>query len=123
MKEIKFYTVEVSHSIWKVPERYESIQSMGYDTHGQLCAATDKESQESVVMKRLTRPFDSLKSCRNTFREIRLLKHAKHETIIHLCDLFTPEKTLSEFVQRLFSVQVPGATLLQPESGATRAYY
>ena len=94
---MKFYTVEVNHSIWEVPERYESIQSLGYDTHGELCSATDKESQEPVVIKKLSRPFDSLISCLNTFREIRLLKHTKHDTIIHLCDLFTPQKTLSEF--------------------------
>lgn len=95
---MKFYTVEVDHSIWEVPERYESIQSLGYDTHGQLCAATDKQSQESVVIKKLSRPFDSLKSCVNTFREMRLLKHTKHDTIIHLSDLFTPQKTLSDFL-------------------------
>lgn len=94
---MKFYTIEVNHSMWEVPERYNSIQPLGYDTHGQLCAATDKQSQESVVIKRLARPFDSLISCVNTFREICLLKHIKHDTIIHFHDLFTPQKTLSEF--------------------------
>lgn len=94
---MKFYTVEVNYSSWEVPERYESIQPLGYDTHGQLCAAIDQQSQESVVIKKLDRPFDSLISCINTFREMRLLKHTKYDTIIHFHDLFTPQKTLREF--------------------------
>lgn len=94
---MKFYTVEVNYSSWEVPERYESIQPLGYDTHGQLCAAIDQQSQESVEIKKLDRPFDSLISCINTFREMRQLKHTKHDTIIHFHDLFTPQKTLREF--------------------------
>ena len=96
-EEMKFYTVEINYSRWEVPERYDSFQSLGYDTHGQLCEAIDKQSQESVVIKKLNRPFDSLISCINTFREMRLLKHTKHDTIIHFHDLFTPQKTLREF--------------------------
>ena len=94
---MKFYVVELGPSIWEVPERYKSILPLGYDTHGLLCEATDNLFQEPVMMKKLTRPFDSLTSCVNTFREIRLLKHLKHDTIIHLYDLFTPEKSLTEF--------------------------
>lgn len=70
---------------------------MGYDTNGQLCAAIDKQSQEFVVIKKLDRPFESLISCINTFREMRLPKHTNHDTIIHFHDLFTPQKTLREF--------------------------
>ena len=93
-EEMKFYTVEVNYSGWSVPERYEPIQLKGYDTNGQLCAAIDKQSQEFVVIKKLDRPFESLISCINTFREMRLPKHTNHDTIIHFHDLFTPQKTL-----------------------------
>lgn len=74
-------------------------------------------------MKKLSRPFQSLIHCRRSYRELRLLKHMKHENVsaarrraegrtdavidqlpsspslqvIGLLDVFTPAAALEDF--------------------------
>lgn len=36
-------------------------------------------------MKKLSRPFQSLIHCRRSYRELRLLKHMKHENVSACC--------------------------------------
>uniref|UniRef100_A0A3P9PRV7 mitogen-activated protein kinase n=1 Tax=Poecilia reticulata TaxID=8081 RepID=A0A3P9PRV7_POERE len=50
-----------------------------------------------VAVKKLSRPFQSLIHSRRSYRELRLLKHMKHENVIGLLDVFTPAGTLEDF--------------------------
>ena len=107
--ERKFYKLELYSSIWEVPERYKSVEPIGYDTHGALCTALDEQINETVLIKKLHRPFDSVRSCLLTFREICLLKHVRHESIMQLHDLFTPQQRLGEFSSAYLVYKALGA--------------
>lgn len=50
-----------------------------------------------MAVKKLSRPFQSLIHARRTYRELRLLKHLKHENVIGLLDVFTPATSIEDF--------------------------
>ncbi|NXT68086.1 MK11 kinase, partial [Chaetops frenatus] len=45
-------------------------------------SAYDTKTRQKVALKKLSRPFQSLIHARRTYRELRLLKHMKHENVI-----------------------------------------
>lgn len=42
---------------------------------------TDTKSYQKVAVKKLSRPFQSIIHAKRTYRELRLLKHMKHENV------------------------------------------
>lgn len=86
-------------------------------------SAYDVVLRQKVAVKKLSRPFQSLVHCRRSYRELRLLKHMKHENVsarrpparahvrahaaidrlvsspqvIGLLDVFTPAAALEDF--------------------------
>uniref|UniRef100_A0A672JDC9 mitogen-activated protein kinase n=1 Tax=Salarias fasciatus TaxID=181472 RepID=A0A672JDC9_SALFA len=52
---------------------------------------------EKVALKKLHRPFQSEIFAKRAYRELRLLKHMKHENVIGLLDVFTPASSLDDF--------------------------
>ncbi len=53
-----------------------------------ISSAFDNNCNDLVVLKKLTRPFESKQHARRTYREIILLKHVSHHNIIQLIDIF-----------------------------------
>lgn len=86
-------------------------------------SAYDTRLRQKVAVKKLSRPFQSLVHARRTYRELRLLKHLKHENVsrdslrgpstqggpgphghpdpsrqvIGLLDVFTPATSIEDF--------------------------
>ena len=52
-------------------------------------SAVHQQSQRKVAIKRIT-PFDHSMFCLRTFREIKLLRHFRHENIISVLDILQP---------------------------------
>jgi len=98
-----FYKVELINTVWEVPERYQNLLPVGSGAFGQVCSATDTEKKTPdggdvrVAIKKLARPFQSQIHSKRTYRELRMLKHMKHENIIELLDCFTPVNTIEDF--------------------------
>jgi len=46
-----------------------------------LSSAYDEKSGLKVAVKKLSRPFQSIIHAKRTYRELRLLKHMKHENV------------------------------------------
>uniref|UniRef100_A0A672JEU1 mitogen-activated protein kinase n=1 Tax=Salarias fasciatus TaxID=181472 RepID=A0A672JEU1_SALFA len=93
----KFYRQEVNKTIWEVPERYQNLAPVGSGAYGSVCSAFDVKTGLKVAVKKLSRPFQSIVHAKRTYRELRLLKHMKHENVIGLLDVFTPATSLMEF--------------------------
>uniref|UniRef100_A0A8C9U718 mitogen-activated protein kinase n=1 Tax=Serinus canaria TaxID=9135 RepID=A0A8C9U718_SERCA len=62
-------------------------------------------------VKKLSRPFQSLIHARRTYRELRLLKHMKHENVIGLLDVFTPATSIENFNEVYLVTNLMGADL------------
>uniref|UniRef100_A0A3B4A3N5 mitogen-activated protein kinase n=1 Tax=Periophthalmus magnuspinnatus TaxID=409849 RepID=A0A3B4A3N5_9GOBI len=92
-----FYRQELNKTVWEVPERYQNLTPVGSGAYGSVCSAYDVVLRQKVAVKKLSRPFQSLIHSRRSYRELRLLKHMKHENVIGLLDVFTPAAALEDF--------------------------
>jgi p38 MAP kinase len=92
-----FYRVELFKAEWEIPEYYTDIATIGTGAYGTVCSATDTRHGIKVALKKLARPFQNVVYAKRTYRELRLLKHMKHENIIGLLDVFTPAVNLDDF--------------------------
>lgn len=76
-----FYRQELNKTVWEVPERYQNLSPVGSGAYGSVCAAFDTKTGHRVAVKKLSRPFQSIIHAKRTYRELRLLKHMKHENV------------------------------------------
>ncbi|KAI3369471.1 hypothetical protein L3Q82_007686 [Scortum barcoo] len=74
-----FYRQELNKTVWEVPERYQNLSPVGSGAYGSVCSAYDVKTGLKVAVKKLSRPFQSIIHAKRTYRELRLLKHMKHE--------------------------------------------
>ncbi|XP_063049480.1 mitogen-activated protein kinase 14A [Engraulis encrasicolus] len=106
-----FYRQELNKTIWEVPERYQNLSPVGSGAYGTVCSAYDVKTGLKVAVKKLSRPFQSMIHAKRTYRELRLLKHMKHENVIGLLDVFTPSLSLKEFNDVYLVTHLMGADL------------
>ncbi|XP_029483736.1 mitogen-activated protein kinase 14A-like isoform X1 [Oncorhynchus nerka] len=106
-----FYRQEVTKTIWEVPERYQTLSPVGSGAYGSVCSSYDQKTGMKIAVKKLSRPFQSFIHAKRTYRELRLLKHMKHENVIGLLDVFTPATSLEEFNDVYLVTHLMGADL------------
>uniref|UniRef100_A0AAR2JYV1 mitogen-activated protein kinase n=1 Tax=Pygocentrus nattereri TaxID=42514 RepID=A0AAR2JYV1_PYGNA len=106
-----FYRQELNKTIWEVPERYQNLSPVGSGAYGSVCSAYDVKTGLKVAVKKLSRPFQSIIHAKRTYRELRLLKHMKHENVIGLLDVFTPATNMEEFNDVYLVTHLMGADL------------
>ncbi|CAL8358059.1 unnamed protein product [Lota lota] len=88
---------EVNKTTWEVPERYRDLKQVGTGAYGTVCSAKDLRTGTKVAIKKLHRPFQTELFAKRAYRELRLLKHMKHENVIGLVDVFTADLSLDKF--------------------------
>ncbi|CAF88447.1 unnamed protein product, partial [Tetraodon nigroviridis] len=89
-----FYRQEVNRTVWEVPERYRDLKQIGTGAYGTVCSAWDRRSGAQVAIKKLQRPFQSKLFAKRAYRELRLLKHMKHENVTAPQDVHAPPSQL-----------------------------
>eukprot|EP00079_Xenopus_tropicalis_P015977 XP_004914193.1 PREDICTED: mitogen-activated protein kinase 12 isoform X2 [Xenopus tropicalis] len=92
-----FYRQDINKTKWDVPVRYRDLAAVGSGAYGTVCSAQDRLTGERVAIKKLLRPFQSLVHAKRAYRELRLLKHMKHENVISLLNVFTPDESMETF--------------------------
>jgi p38 MAP kinase len=80
---------EINNGEWRVPNRYSDLTPLGQGAYGLVCSALDSVSNTRVAIKKLSRPFATNIHARRAYREIKLLKHVRHDNLICLLDLFS----------------------------------
>lgn len=66
----------------KLAESFEVEHAINTDfLFSSSSSAYDTKTRQKVAVKKLSRPFQSLIHARRTYRELRLLKHMKHENV------------------------------------------
>ncbi|XP_064417581.1 mitogen-activated protein kinase 11 isoform X4 [Latimeria chalumnae] len=106
-----FYRQELNKTIWEVPVRYQNLNPVGSGAYGSVCSTYDSKTRQKVAVKKLSRPFQSLIHARRTYRELRLLKHMRHENVIGLLDVFTPATSQETFNEVYLVTNLMGADL------------
>jgi len=106
-----YYKEELNRTVWLVPKRYQNLSSIAVGAYGQVCSAKDTRDGNMVAVKKLSRPFQTVVHAKRTYREIKLLKHLKHENVIGLIDTFTTASSLSNFDDVYLVTPLMGADL------------
>ncbi|KAJ9518933.1 hypothetical protein QJQ45_026224 [Haematococcus lacustris] len=85
---------KTAYSIWRstfeIDERYVPIKAIGKGAYGVVCSAKFTPTGEKVAIKKIGNAFENLTDARRTLREIKLLRHLKHDNIIAVKDIMKP---------------------------------
>ncbi|KAK9711721.1 MAPK protein hog1, partial [Basidiobolus ranarum] len=84
----EFVKLSIFGTIFEVTTRYTDLQPVGMGAFGLVCSAKDALTGQPVAIKKIMKPFSTPVLAKRTYRELKLLKHLKHENIISLIDVF-----------------------------------
>ena len=83
-----FIKLSIFGTVFEITTRYENLQPVGMGAFGLVCSGHDKLTDTSVAIKKVMKPFSTPVLAKRTYRELKLLKHIRHENIICLSDIF-----------------------------------
>ncbi|KAL3468589.1 kinase-like domain-containing protein [Aspergillus heterothallicus] len=84
----EFIRSEILGTTFETTSRYANLQPVGLGTAGIVCSAYDLISEQTVAIKKMMKPFDSTVIAKRTYREVKLLKHLRHDNLINMSDIF-----------------------------------
>ena len=80
----------VCGNVFEVQSRYAPIKPIGKGAYGVVCSARDVRSDARVAIKKITNAFENAVDAKRTLREIKLLRHLRHENVIRIADVVAP---------------------------------
>lgn len=80
---------ELWRSNFEIDTKYVPIKAIGKGAYGVVCSAK-LPNGDKVAIKKIGNAFENLTDARRTLREIKLLRHLKHENVIALVDVLKP---------------------------------
>jgi hypothetical protein len=69
---------------------YTPLKWLGKGAYGVVCSATHARTGERVAVKKVANAFDNATDARRTLREVRLLRHLRHDNVVALLDVLVP---------------------------------
>ena len=83
---------------FEVDSRYSPLDSLiGTGAYGVVCAAKDNRTGQRVAIKKVPKVFEMLTIAKRTYREMKILRHLRHENIISILDIMLPPDDVSAF--------------------------
>lgn len=76
-----FVKLSIFGTVFEVTTRYESLQPVGMGAFGLVCSGHDKLTDTAVAIKKVMKPFSTPVLAKRTYRELKLLKHIRHENV------------------------------------------
>ena len=76
---------------------YTLLENIGSGAYGVVCSAIHKRTNDKVAIKKIPAVFDVDTTAKRTYREIKILKHFKHDNIIAIREILKPKLSCSEF--------------------------
>ncbi|KAK8624390.1 hypothetical protein V6N13_065735 [Hibiscus sabdariffa] len=82
------------YSMWKtlfeIDTKYVPIKPIGKGAYGIVCSSVNRETDDKVAIKKINNAFDNQVDALRTLRELKLLRHLRHENVIALKDVMMP---------------------------------
>ncbi len=94
VKIIKHNNISVK---FEVDSRYSPLESIGTGAYGVVCAAKDNRTGKRVAIKKIPKVFEVIVIAKRTYRELKILRHLRHENIISILDVMLPPEDPAEF--------------------------
>ncbi|KAF8005286.1 hypothetical protein HF325_000743 [Metschnikowia pulcherrima] len=84
----EFTRTQIFGTVFEITSRYTDLNPVGMGAFGLVCSAMDKLTGQNVAVKKIMKPFLTSVLAKRTYRELKLLKHLRHENLITLDDIF-----------------------------------
>lgn len=84
----EFTRTQIFGTVFETTARYGDLNPVGMGAFGLVCSALDKLTGQNVAVKKIMKPFSTSVLAKRTYRELKLLKHLRHENLITLDDIF-----------------------------------
>mmetsp|Transcript_47094 Transcript_47094/g.100819 ORF Transcript_47094/g.100819 Transcript_47094/m.100819 type:complete len:404 (-) Transcript_47094:162-1373(-) len=75
---------------FEAPKQFTVLEPVGQGAYGVVCAAKDEDKKEQVAIKKIENAFEHLTFAKRTLRELRLLRHLRHENLVDIRYVFLP---------------------------------
>ncbi|KAI6057853.1 Mitogen-activated protein kinase 7 [Aix galericulata] len=82
---------------FEVGDEYEVIETIGTGAYGVVSSARRRDTGQQVAIKKIPNAFDVVTNAKRTLRELKILKHFKHDNIIGIKDILKPTVPYGEF--------------------------
>ncbi|XP_022876022.1 mitogen-activated protein kinase homolog NTF3-like [Olea europaea var. sylvestris] len=77
-------------TLFEIDTKYVPIKPIGRGAYGIVCSSVNRETSEKVAIKKIYNAFENRIDALRTLRELKLLRHLRHENIIALKDVMLP---------------------------------
>ncbi|KAI4965034.1 hypothetical protein ZWY2020_057628 [Hordeum vulgare] len=77
-------------TMFEIDTKYVPIKPIGRGAYGIVCSSINQETNEKVAIKKINNVFDNRVDALRTLRELKLLRHLRHENVIALKDIMMP---------------------------------
>ncbi|RWQ91659.1 mitogen-activated protein kinase HOG1 [Paecilomyces variotii] len=77
----EFVRAQIFGTTFEITSRYTDLQPVGMGAFGLVCSARDQLTQQPVAVKKIMKPFSTPVLSKRTYRELKLLKHLRHENV------------------------------------------
>ncbi|XP_065113595.2 mitogen-activated protein kinase 7 [Paramisgurnus dabryanus] len=91
---LKAYSMDVK---FEVGEEYDIIETIGTGAYGVVSSARRRDNGQQVAIKKIPNAFEVVTNAKRTLRELKILKHFKHDNIIAIKDILQPAIPHSAF--------------------------
>jgi len=76
---------------------YQPLENIGIGAYGVVCSAVCRKTNDRVAIKKIPNVFELKDAAKRTYREIKILKHFKHDNIIHIRQILRPKESVDDF--------------------------
>lgn len=77
-------------TLFEIDTKYIPIKPIGRGAYGVVCSSINVETNEKVAIKKINNVFENRIDALRTLRELKLLRHIRHENVIALKDIMMP---------------------------------
>jgi mitogen-activated protein kinase 1/3 len=77
-------------TLFEIDTKYVPIKPIGKGAYGVVCSSVNRETNERVAIKKIHNVFQNRIDALRTLRELKLLRHVRHENVISLKDVMLP---------------------------------
>ncbi|CAH8274134.1 unnamed protein product [Arabidopsis lyrata] len=77
-------------TLFEIDTKYVPIKPIGRGAYGVVCSSINRETNERVAIKKIHNVFENRIDALRTLRELKLLRHVRHENVIALKDVMLP---------------------------------
>ncbi|KAJ6681132.1 MITOGEN-ACTIVATED PROTEIN KINASE [Salix koriyanagi] len=82
-------------TLFEIDTKYVPIKPIGRGAYGIVCSSVNRETNEKVAIKKIHNAFENRVDALRTLRELKLLRHLRHENVIALKDVMMPTQRRS----------------------------